>query len=227
MRFTERVLDYASALRSTFGSLVARRPRRSGRATGVPVVLVPGVWENSAYLSGMARWLDENGWATHVVPGLGWNLASLAESARRVSAEMDRLGLAEVLLVAHSKGGLIAKQVMLDHLDDGRVLGCVAVATPFAGSRLATFMPPLLRLRSLRPRDAAILALTSHLDVNARIVSIYPREDPHVPDGSYLPGAADNIEIDIAGHFRILDDPRTRGAMVQSLRTLAPRAQRP
>lgn len=222
MLFADRLRDYATAVRSTVSSLLPRRTRmRLDPATGVPVLLVPGVWENARYLSGLAGFLEENGYATHVVPSLGWNVASLADSAARVNAELDRLALAEVLLVAHSKGGLIAKQVMLDHVDYGRVLGCVAVATPFGGSRLAGLMPPFIGLRSLRPHDQAIVALGRHLEVNARIVSIYPREDPHVPEGSRLEGAADNIEIDTTGHFRVLEHPQARRAILRGLRLLA------
>lgn len=224
MRLSDRVRDYGTAVAATLASVLPRRRRqRLDPATGVPVLLVPGVWENPHYLAGVARWLDESGYATHVVPGLGWNLASLAESARRVGAELDRLQLGEVLLVAHSKGGLIAKQVMLDRIEDGTILGCVALATPFGGSRLANLMPPGLGLRSLRPRDRAITTLQANLEINARIVSIYARHDPHVPEGSRLAGAAENIEIDTSGHFRVLDHPQARGAILRSLRRLAER----
>lgn len=219
VRFTDRALDYLTAATATVASVLPRPARRRlDRSTRTPIVLVPGVWENSRYLSSLADWLDAQGYQTHVVPDLGWNLASLPHSAARVGAELDRLGLERAVLVAHSKGGLIAKQLMLDPARTDQVLGLVAVATPFGGSWLAALMPPGLGLRSLRPSNAGIRALAANRDVNARIVSIYPREDPHVPEGSHLDGALDNIEIDITGHFRVLNHPRARGAMLRSIR---------
>lgn len=219
MRFTDRVLDYLTAATATAASLLPRPARRRlDPATATPIVLVPGVWENSRYLASLARWLETQGYRTHVVPDLGWNLASLSHSAARVGAELDHLHLDQVVLVAHSKGGLIAKQLMLDPGRSDQVLGLVAIATPFGGSWLAGLMPPGLGLRSLRPGNAAIRTLGANRQVNARIVSIYPRQDPHVPEGSHLDGALDNIEIDITGHFRVVNHPRTRGAILRSIR---------
>ena len=39
--------------------------------------------------------------------------------------------------------------------------------------------------------------------VNERITSVYGLFDPHIPEGSMLPGAR-NIQLETAGHFRIL-----------------------
>lgn len=226
MRFVDRVADYAVAVTTSINSLLPRRVQHVlAPATGVPVVLVPGVWENSRYLTGLADWLRGQGHTVHVVPGLGWNIGSIGRGARIVAAELDRLGLDRVLLVAHSKGGLIGKQVMLDPQQGGRVLGLVAVATPFAGSRYANWMLPGTGLRNLRPQNAAIVALAGQLEVNSRIVLVHPRIDPHVPDGFSLPGAADEIEIDTTGHFRVLDDPRARRAILGGLRLLADQAR--
>lgn len=221
MRFTDRIADYAVAVTTTVASLLPRRRQAETPSGGVPIVLVPGVWENSRYLTGLANWLREQGHVVHVVPRLGWNISSLTRSARIVGAHLDDLGADRVLLVAHSKGGLIGKQLMLDPAHAHRILGLVAVATPFAGSRHANFMLPGTGLRNLRPRDAAILALARNLEANSRIVVIHPRIDPHVPDGFALEGAADSIEIDTTGHFRVLEHPQTRRAILRGLRTLS------
>jgi hypothetical protein len=49
--------------------------------------------------------------------------------------------------------------------------------------------------------------LASDLTANARIVSIFGLFDPHVPEGSELPGAK-NVRLETGGHFRILAHPR-------------------
>ncbi len=60
--------------------------------------------------------------------------------------------------------------------------------------------------RALAPSAPDVLALAAETAVNARITSIYPLFDPHVPGGSELPGA-ENVRLPIAGHTRILSDP--------------------
>jgi pimeloyl-ACP methyl ester carboxylesterase len=89
----------------------------------------------------------------------------------------------------------------------GRIRGMVAVAAPFGGSAYARYLAVSRSLRIFSPRDATILLLGHETSVNARIVSIYGRFDPHIPGGSALTGAR-NIELDTGGHFRILAHPR-------------------
>ena len=53
-------------------------------------------------------------------------------------------------------------------------------------------------------------------ETNRKIVSIFARFDPHIPEGSALAGAR-NIEIDTGGHFRILADVRVAAVVVAEL----------
>lgn len=57
------------------------------------------------------------------------------------------------------------------------------------------------------PRHATIVGLAGQSGVNARIVSVFGEFDPHIPEGSELPGAR-NVRLDTGGHFRILADSR-------------------
>src|SRR3546814_13720882 len=86
--------------------------------------------------------------------------------ADRVDAYLQQHDLRDVILVAHSKGGLIGKQVMVGP-GGTRVRGMVAVATPFGGSRYARMMLAP-SLRSFSPRDRTILSLARQEHVNAR-----------------------------------------------------------
>jgi hypothetical protein len=58
-------------------------------------------------------------------------------------------------------------------------------------------------LRAFSPRSAVTRQLAREERVNERITSVYGLFDPHIPEGSVLPGAR-NIQLDTAGHFRIL-----------------------
>lgn len=209
-------LDYAYA---GWRQVAAAADRTDAAAlctgTGAAVVLLPGVYESWRFLAPLARWVHAQGHPVHVIEPLRHNRSPVTDSARHVTALLDARNLADVTVVAHSKGGLIGKEVMLG-TQGHRIRNMVAIATPFGGSRYATY----LRGRALRifsPRDPTIVRLGRETAVNARIASLYGMFDPHIPDGSALPGAA-NVRLPTGGHFRILTRPEVRDEIVRALR---------
>jgi pimeloyl-ACP methyl ester carboxylesterase len=172
----------------------------------VPVVVIPGVYETWRFLQPLITALHERGHPVHVVDPLRSNLVPVPEGAARVVDYLAAHDLHDVVLVAHSKGGLIGKYAMSRGGSATRIRSMLAVAAPFNGSRYARFMvAPSLRIFS--PRNALILALAREQTINAHIVSVYGEFDPHVPGGSELPGAK-NVVLDTGGHFRVLAHPR-------------------
>jgi len=202
------------------------RPDARGLAAGEgrPVVLLPGVYETWHFLEAIGAALHAAGHPVHVLPALRRNRYPIESTARWVGAELRRRGLRDVVLVAHSKGGLVGKQVLRRYDPEGRVAGLVAVASPFAGSSRADYMV-LPALRHFRPRDPFIRELAADRAVDARIISIFPSYDPHIPQGSRL-GAGADVEVPVIGHFRILRDPRTISAVLAAVES-APAASRP
>ncbi|GAA4709247.1 Alpha/beta hydrolase family protein [Promicromonospora umidemergens] len=200
--------DYAWATDRQLRHLVRRPalPTAAGGAPGhrAPVVLLPGIYETWEFLDAVATALARAGHPVHAVQGLGHNARPVPEAADVVTEHLERTGLSGAVLVAHSKGGLIGKRVLLSPASD-RVLGMVAIATPFTGSRWARYMLTGA-LRSFDPRDPVLLALAGELLVNERITAVFPRFDPHIPETGRLPGAR-NVELPLSGHFRPLGHP--------------------
>ncbi|GAA3872975.1 hypothetical protein GCM10022381_14990 [Leifsonia kafniensis] len=206
-------LDYVYAGVQQARSLTHRRSPECF-ADGDPalpaIVLLPGVYETWLFLEPVARRLNAGGFRVFTVPELSFNRMSIPRSAEIVASVLNRLhrnhGTTEFVLVAHSKGGLIGKHLMLDHSDEESqqfdIRGLVAIATPFSGSHYAQFLPSRT-LRAFSPRDSIVRALLEQQQINERIVSIYGEFDPHIPGGSGLDGAH-NIELPLSGHFRIL-----------------------
>lgn len=213
--------DYAWIVRAQLRATL-RPPAPDALATGdrTPVVLLPGVYETWPVMVGLARALHAAGHPVHTVPALGLNRRGLAESARLVGERLADLHLGRVVLVAHSKGGLIGKIVLGDPEVGPQVAGLVAVNTPFAGSVYATWFPART-VRALSPRDPYLAALAREVAQHARIVSVHARFDPHVPGPSELPGAVD-VLLPLDGHFRVLDDPLLHAAVLDAVRRLAP-----
>ncbi|MPS75764.1 MAG: alpha/beta hydrolase [Microbacterium sp.] len=198
--------DYAYAgfwqVRSFFGRDDARA---FTDGDGVPIVVLAGVYETWRFLEPLIVALHQRGHPVHVVDALRRNRFPVADEAEQIAEHLRARDLTGVILVAHSKGGLAGKLAMTGP-EGHRIRAMLAVATPFGGSRYARRMPGRV-LRAFSPDDPSILALAREVEVNARIVSVYAEFDPHIPEGSALPGAK-NVVLDTGGHFRILAHPR-------------------
>ncbi|WP_060915475.1 esterase/lipase family protein [Microbacterium oleivorans] len=188
-------------------------PRTFSDGDRTPIVILPGVYETWQFMYPLITAMHDRGHPVHVVQVLHRNRRPVDEAAARVIDYLEANDLHGCVLLAHSKGGLVGKRAMVLDADAGRAARMLAVATPFGGSRYGGLMV-LPSLRIFSPRSATILALAKEHEVNARIVSIYGEFDPHIPEGSELPGAAKNVRLDTGGHFRVLADPRVIGELV-------------
>ncbi|GAA2199064.1 alpha/beta hydrolase [Sinomonas flava] len=187
--------DGTRVVRTTPAPPSARRPPA--------VVLIPGIYEPAAFMDPLRLWLEQRGHEVAIVEELGWNLRPLKESASLVAARLEEVGIADALVVAHSKGGLIGKELMVSH--PRLAAGMVAASTPFAGHPYSRFAPTP-SLRAFNPALPALAALVREQSVNSRIVSVASAVDPVVSRGTQLEGAR-NVRLPVVGHFRILGHP--------------------
>lgn len=172
-----------------------------------PVLLIPGVFESWRFMQPVAEHLYRQGHPVHVLDQLGYNTGAISEMAGIVSRYLQREDLDDVTIVAHSKGGLIAKQALADPDSFSRIRHVIAVNTPFSGSRYAAvFLLPSVRM--FAPNGPVIRALSVDIAVNRRITSLFSVFDPHIPETSRLEGA-ENIVLPTIGHFRPLGVPNT------------------
>ena len=174
----------------------------------VPVLLIPGVYESWRFLQPLAEHLHRRGHPVHVLDKLGWNTGTIPDMAVVVRDHLQQLDLDDVVVVAHSKGGLIAKYAAADPTTLARIRRVIAINSPFSGSRYAYLFLLLPTVRVFAPRGALIRQLTADRAVNERISSLYSVFDPHIPETSELPGA-ENLVLPTIGHFRPLADPHT------------------
>lgn len=201
--------------RQARGLFVREVPATFPEGSAPPVVLLAGVLEPWTLLLPVAERLNRAGHPVHVVPELAYNLATLSEASELALSAVVAKDLTDVILVAHSKGGLVGKRMLADDRD-GRLRALIAIATPFQGSSLARLVPSRT-IRALSPDDPAIQDLAQRADLNSLVTSISPSFDPHIPDGSHLPGAV-NVQVEAIGHFRILNDPDVLDAVVAAAR---------
>ncbi|PPF14174.1 esterase/lipase family protein [Rathayibacter rathayi] len=181
---------------------------RYASGDGAPVLLIPGIYETWQFLRPIAERLHSAGHPIHVLPALGYNTRPITASAGVGQDYLREHDLRGVVVVAHSKGGLIGKHMMVvDDREEGRIERMIAVSTPFNGSSLAR-IAPARALREFAPHRPLIRRLLAEREADARITSIYGMRDQYIPRGSRLAGAHENIAVSVVGHFALLSHPR-------------------
>jgi len=180
-----------------------------------PVLLIPGVWEPWQFLRPLGERLSASGHPVHVVTAIRHNSAPVPVVAGLVAEYLAEHDLRDVVVVAHSKGGLIGKRLLLDDEAGPRIARVVAIATPFSGSvRAELMLSPALR--EFRPGHSTIRELAERPDVDGRIVSIFGDYDFHVPAGSAVEGAV-NVRVPRIGHFGVLVDDEVTAAVLEAV----------
>lgn len=166
-----------------------------------PVVLIPGITERWPVMKKIGDTISSSGHNVFVVSELGDNLFSIDESVKIVENLIKKNSLNNVVLVTHSKGGLIGKQILLD----GRAERMIAISTAFSGANIAKVIPTK-GFQELAPGSDVIKRLSVQVEVNNQIVSVVPRYDNYIINAGKLEGA-ENIVVDTAvGHYKSLED---------------------
>ena len=194
-----------------------RAPNASAPATKPsrkPVaVLLPGVWENWEVLSSWGRALSAVGFDVRFVPALDLQLGSIKALSQVLADFLATNELENALVVAHSKGGLVAKKAMGDS-EGWRVRRLISCGTPFEGAPIAALSPKLLRMRSLVPQDPEIRELGASTQPNKRIVAIEAKWDQNVPRTTSLPGGK-VVTANVRGHHSLLHAPEALALIVR------------
>ncbi len=166
-----------------------------------PVILLAGITNTWRSLKKIGDKISLEGYPVYIVSRLGRNFRDIPTSAKIVEEIIDENNLKDIIVVAHSKGGLVGKYLLVH---DKRIKKLIAIATPFAGSIIVKLIPHKA-FKELSPKSQIIADSNSHPEVNKNIVSIIPSFDNHVfPKGSsYLEGTK-NIKVNIHGHHKIL-----------------------
>jgi len=181
-----------------------------------PVLLIPGVFESWHYLRAIGERLAARGHPVHRVPELGLNRHPIDRAARLLGDYVRDRDLRDLVLVSHSKGGLIGKAMLIAEADADahdaveahghrRISRLITVNTPFRGTPVARW--GLGPWREFRPEAAIIRTLDARTDVNDRITSLVSAVDQYVPRAIARLDGAENVVLDRVGHFRVLGLP--------------------
>lgn len=171
-----------------------------------PIILIPGISNKWGFLKKLGDSLSLAGHPVYISHLLGPNLLDIPTSAKIIREIIDKNNLKKVIIIGHSKGGLIGKYLLMHSNKDNRINCLIAIAAPFSGSDIVNYLPHKF-FKELLPKSKIITEINSNSKVNSKIISIMPIFDNHVwsNKGSHLEGAK-NVTIPIKGHHKIVFD---------------------
>lgn len=167
-------------------------------------------------------------WLRRRLEAAGWTVATIrlepvytsiddyvGPLARRIDAVLAETGAAQLILVAHSMGGLVAR-AYLQRCGAGRVARLVTLGTPHAGSELA-------RIgigengRQMEPGSAWLRALAQTRTMPETVAIYSPHDNYVMPQANLeLPGAT-NTALGGLGHLSMLFSPRVAHVLLAAL----------
>ncbi|RRJ87894.1 hypothetical protein EG850_03300 [Gulosibacter macacae] len=196
----------------------------------LPVVLLIQGWSTTwRFMEPIAEALDRAGYRVRMLPQLGRMTGSSDHLTELVMRYLQsHRELLPVVLVTHSRGGIIAKKLLQRDPEGEFVLGAVTLSAPFSGAKAARLiraeLPGLEAVTLLRPGSPALHELARETAANSRITTISPIVDEIVGSGGALPGAR-NLAVSSIGHNLLLAEPRVHRAVVAEVERIAAAAR--
>ncbi len=219
----------ATMLHSSWFMARARARTRIYRDSPVPpILLLHGYGCNSGYWSHLTPILDAAR-ISHASVDLEPVMADIDAYVplvhRRIEDLCAEVGTAQVLIVAHSMGGLVARAYLRAH-GGARVAHVFTLGTPHHGTALANFGigPNAAQMRreegAAAPESAWLraLAASESAATRAKFTSLYTHHDNIIAPqtSSFLPGAR-NIEMGGVGHVALAGNARVLAILVQEI----------
>jgi pimeloyl-ACP methyl ester carboxylesterase len=197
-----------SAWRMMFFALLMRDPPPSPAAR--PVLLVHGVLCNAGAWGGFARRLSARGVGPVYSLSYGPTLASIDLFADQLAAKIDLIltetGANQVVIVAHSMGGLVALAYCRKY-GAANVRRIISLGAPYHGSLHAWLFPGRC-LAQMHPGNPWLAELHRARFSRPPIHSIWSWHDSMVtPQTSSRLEGADNIALVGVGRNALLADP--------------------
>ncbi|MEJ3655199.1 alpha/beta fold hydrolase [Actinomycetes bacterium KLBMP 9759] len=237
-RFARTVARQCGPAAGTGLPTLLRHPiwtRRSADGAGTGVVVVPGFGGADASMIVLRAWLQRRGYVP-IGAALGLNLGCTADLVdrleRRAAEHASRTG-GPVVLLGHSRGGLLCRMVAVRRPE--LVAGLVMLGSPVLDpldvrGLAAPVLQVLLRLSALGVRglldggclegpcrDATALGLAAPLEVPA--LAFFSREDGVVAWQACRDPAAECVEV-TSSHTGMGTDPVLYTAMAQWFQAL-------
>jgi triacylglycerol lipase len=177
-----------------------RSDRGSGAANGPVIVLQHGYTHNGAVWFSTARALEARGYRVFTIDQpIYAPIEVMADRlAARIHDVLAHTGVAQVTLIAHSMGGLVARAYLREY-GGAKVSQLITLGAPHHGT-LHAYLAGGSNGRQMRLNNSWLQSL-NQTKVSVPFVSVYSVHDTVVTpqDSSRVPGAV-NVELQGMGH---------------------------
>jgi len=214
------VEEWAAALAVTALRPAGFLPLPGARGRGPrPVIVLHGYAMNRANFIVLAARMKKAG----LGPIYGfeyWTLGRTAAAARQLGWFVDQVrastGAAQVDVVGHSMGGVVARYYVTLGGGDGIVNRLITIGTPHTGTEVSKIGigAPTRELVAGSPLLARVA--NAPAPVRTKLTAIWSRADAMVPGGD-VPGI-EMIELADLGHVALLTSKRVADAVIERLR---------
>ena len=208
------------------GWQIAAQPAEPGK---LPVLMLHGYAGNGGFWSRLSGLLRRAG-ISHYAPDLEPPLADIDDLLPQVELAITELcrrsGARQVVIVAHSMGGLVARAYLRRHGPD-RVARVITLGTPHHGTGLASFGTGRNAAQMRRAAGPAgpgpgewlsALAATESAHQRALFTSMFSHHDNIIAPqtSAVLPGAK-NLAFSAIGHVSMGCDPRVLRSVLDEI----------
>jgi triacylglycerol esterase/lipase EstA (alpha/beta hydrolase family) len=188
----------------------------------LPVLLLHGVGCNAGVWTGMRRHLEARGLGPVYALSYGPPLAPIGHFADQVAVKIAAIaaatGAAQVVLIGHSMGGLVARDYLRRH-SGAAVRRLVTIGTPHHGSMHAWLMTGHA-LAQMRPANAWLAELNAgaRASTSVPMVSIWSWHDSMVtPQTSSRIASGENVILTGVAHNALLDHREVWARVVEEI----------
>ena len=211
---TRDLLDTAHTLRHR------QPPAEWKEGTKIPVVALPGINESWISMQPLLQALNDAGHPIITVPKLGRSVPEPDELVPYLEDATDSAGADQYAIVAHSKGGLVARAALRSPSGQQKVARVVTIGTPYAGTPWGRIFPRSTQIGRLRPDGPFFTTEYGPGFPYDRFVVVSSRFDHKVLSRSFLNDAATHHTVSTYGHTLPMRDPETISLIKDALADL-------
>lgn len=190
-----------------------------------PVLFIHGFMCNGGYFTPLIRFLQGKGFNNLYTINCWPPFGSIDRFAEQVAARVDHIlaetGAAQITLVGHSMGGLIARAYVQQHGGAEKTAQIITLGTPHHGTAHAAFSAAR-DARQMRIGNPWLETLNAAPEVGVPTTSIYSLHDNVIaPQDSSHIGWGTNVILKGIGHLELSFSPAVQDAVYTAIRGTA------
>lgn len=183
-------------------------PSEWSQGTQGQVLFIQGFNGNIHSFFTLAQLANQLGYQIHFCQKLGRNTMPISQAADIVKRFILTHSSNKLVIIGHSKGGLIARMLTIDPDLINKIKCIITIASPHNGTMMGWLVPSGWELTKT---NGIIKQLADEDNHKVPIYNLYPKLDNMViPNQNlYLKGAI-NHQIEVVGHTQILESTQTQ-----------------